>query len=205
MIESKDKKHLNVLKELNLGGKIRGLRLKKGLTLKDVSEKTGFSTALLSQIENNIVSPPISTLWKVAQALDVKLTYFFQQSPVEHQDYFIVRKGKGKSIFRHESRYAITYSSLGYGKEDRKMDPYIAQFTGEEEPMEALGHDGEEFLYVLKGRIHLTYGDRVIILEEGDSIYYDSRVMHMARGSADTVLLAVVYTGKSNSKEGRKN
>jgi len=195
MIESKDKKHRDVLKELDLGGKIRGLRLKKGMTLKDVSEKTGFSTALLSQIENSIVSPPISTLWKISQALDAKLTYFFQQSPVEQQDYFVVRKGKGKSVFRQESRYAINYHSLGYGKEDRKMDPYLVQFTGEEEPMEALGHDGEEFLYVLQGRIHLTYGDKTIILEEGDSIYYDSRVIHKAEGIPGTTLLAVLYRG----------
>jgi len=189
------KRHRNAVEELDLGGKIRRLRLKKGMTLKDVSEKTGFSTALLSQIENSIVSPPISTLWKISQALDVKLTFFFQESPVEHQDYFLVRKGKGKSVFRQESRYAINYYSLGYGKEDRKMDPYLVRFTGEEEPMEALGHDGEEFLYVLQGRVHLTYGDKTIILEEGDAIYYDSRVIHKAVGIPGTVLLAVLYRG----------
>ena len=67
-----------------------------------------------------------------------------------------------------------------------------------------MGHVGEEFLYVLKGELELTYGDKTIILKEGDAIYYDSRVMHMARGSAGTLLLAVLYTGRSNSKEGRK-
>ena len=189
------KRYRNAVEELNLGGKIRRLRLEKGMTLKDVSEKTGFSTALLSQIENGIVSPPISTLWKISQALGVKLSFFFQESPVERRDYFLVRKGEGKPVFRQESRYAITYYSLGYGKEDRKMDPYLVQFTGEEEPMEALGHDGEEFLYVLRGRVHLTYGDKTINLEEGDAIYYDSQVIHKAEGKPGTVLLAVLYRG----------
>ena len=201
MANIKEKKQKGILKELDLGGKIRELRLKRRMTLKDISERTGFSTALLSQIENNIVSPPISTLWKIAQALDVKLTYFFQQSPIEQQDYFIVRRGQGKPVFRQESRYSITYFSLGYGKEGRKMDPFLIEFSGREEPTEPWGHEGEEFLYVLKGRMELTYGDKVIILEEGDSIYYDSRVSHKAEAPEGTVVLAVLYRGAKGSTE----
>jgi len=197
----KGKKQKDVLKELDLGGKIRDLRQKRGMTLKDISEKTGFSTALLSQIENNIVSPPISTLWKIAQALEVKLTYFFQTSPVEQQDYFVVRKGKGKPVFRQESRFAIKYLSLGYGKEGRRMDPFLIEFSGKEEEMEPLAHEGEEFLYVIKGKLKLTYGDKLIILEEGDSIYYDSRVSHKADASPGTMLLAVLYRGDKRETE----
>ena len=205
MANIKGEKQRGILKELDLGGKIRELRLKRRMTLKDISERTGFSTALLSQIENNIVSPPISTLWKIAQALDAKLAYFFQQSPIEQQDYFIVRGGQGKPVFRQESRYSITYFSLGYGKEGRKMDPFLIEFSGREEPTEPLGHEGEEFLYVLKGRVELTYGDKTITLEEGDAIYYDSRVMHKAEGAAGTVLLAVLCIGKPGSKEDPQN
>ncbi len=201
MANIKGKKQKDVLKELDLGGKIRDLRQKRGMTLKDISERTGFSTALLSQIENNIVSPPISTLWKIAQALDVKLTYFFQTSPLEQQDYFVVRKGQGKPVFRQESRFAITYFSLAYGKEGRKMDPFLIEFSGEEEEMEPLGHEGEEFVYVLKGKLELTYGDKLIILEEGDSIYYDSRVSHKADAAPGTVLLAVLYRGDKRETE----
>ncbi len=197
----KGKKQKDVLKELDLGGKIRELRQKRGMTLKDISERTGFSTALLSQIENNIVSPPISTLWKIAQALDVKLTYFFQTSPMEQQDYFVVKKGQGKPVFRQESRFAITYLSLAYGKEGRKMDPFLIEFSGEEKEMEPLAHEGEEFLYVLKGRLELTYGDKTIILEEGDSIYYDSRVSHKADAPPGTQILAVLYRGDKRDVE----
>ncbi len=201
MANIKGKKQKDVLRELDLGGKIRELRQKRGMTLKDISERTGFSTALLSQIENNIVSPPISTLWKIAQALDVKLTYFFQTTPLEQQDYFVVRKGQGKPVFRQESRFAINYFSLGYGKEGRKMDPFLIEFSGKEEEMEPLGHEGEEFIYVLKGKLELTYGDKVIILEEGDSIYYDSRVSHKAEAPPGTVLLAVLYRGDKREAE----
>jgi len=196
--QTKGKRHKDVLKELNLGGKIRDLRVEKGLTLKQVSEKTGFSTALLSQIENNIVSPPISTLWKIAEALDVKLTYFFQQVPIEKKDYFIVRKGNAKPVFRHESRFTHTYYSLGYGKEARKMDPFLVEFSGEEEHTEPMSHGGEEFIYVLKGKMELIYGEKHIILNEGDSIYFDSRVAHAAKGDAGSLIIAVLY------REGRE-
>ena len=197
MTLDKDRNQQDVLKELNLGGKIRELRLKNRMTLKDISEKSGFSTALLSQIENNIVSPPISTLWKIAQALNVKLTYFFQQTPKEKADYFVVRKGKGKPVFRHESRYSLSYYSLGYGKEGRRMDPYMIEFTGEEENEEPLGHEGEEFLYVIKGRMKLIYANTQIVLEEGDSIYHDPRIMHKVEAYPGTEVLAVFYIGNS--------
>ena len=78
-MEKREKRQRDVLERLNLGGKIKALRRRKGYTLKDVSERTGFSTALLSQIENNIVSPPISTLWRIAEVLETKLHYFFQE------------------------------------------------------------------------------------------------------------------------------
>lgn len=193
--KTRGKRHKDVLKELNLGGKIRELRVKKDLTLKEISEKTKFSTALLSQIENNMVSPPISTLWKIAEALDVKLSYFFQQAPVEMREYFLLRRGEGKPVFRHESRFAHTYYSLGYGKEGRRMDPFIVEFSGGEEHMEPMSHEGEEFVYVLKGGMELVYGEKSILLEEGDSIYFDSRVAHAARGDAGTIVLAVLYRG----------
>ncbi len=181
------------LKELNIGGKIRDLRLKRGYTLRDVSQLTGFSTALLSQIENNVVSPPISTLWKIAEALGVKIGYFFQDTPKEGEDYALVRKGKGKPVARRETYPNLTFYSLAFGKLNRRMDPFLVVFEKNEEGTRPVSHEGEEFIYVLEGSLKMTLGDREIVLEEGDSIYYDSRISHCVEGKRGTKFLAIVW------------
>ncbi len=182
-----------VVKELDIGGKIKKLRMEKGLTLRDVSKKTGFSTALLSQIENNVVSPPISTLWKIAEALDVKIGYFFQETPKEGQDYCIVRAGQGKPMARRETYPNLSFYSLAFGKIDRKMDPFLVVFDRDEEIKEPMSHEGEEFLYILEGSLDIQLGDTFITLNEGDSIYYDSRISHCAAGKKGTKFIAVLW------------
>ncbi len=181
-----------VLKELNIGGKIRELRLKKGYTLKDLSKITGFSTALLSQIENNVVSPPISTLWKIAEALEVKIGYFFQETPEEGVDYTLVRKGQGKPVSRRETYPNVTFYSLAFGKFNRKMDPFLVVLDKDEKGMVPISHEGEEFLYILEGNLKLVLGNTELELESGDSVYYDSRVPHYIEGKRGTKFLAVV-------------
>ncbi len=69
------------IKEIPVGEKIKILREKKGLSLKDVADRAGFSTALISQMENHLVSPSLGTLIKLAKALDVKVGDFFGESP----------------------------------------------------------------------------------------------------------------------------
>ena len=71
------------MSEYNIGAKIKELRRAKKLTLQDVANETGFSTALISQIENNNVSPPIATLSKIAGFFDVKIGHFFTENEEE--------------------------------------------------------------------------------------------------------------------------
>ncbi len=199
MNSQKDRKSL--IEALNIGGEIRKIRKEKGYTLKELAQKTGFSTALLSQIENNVVSPPISTLWIIANALDIRLAHFFQQTPMNNQDYFIVRKGKGRMMTRQESQMVLTYESLGFGKNDRAIEPFIIHFKGEEdrEAQEPMSHTGEEFLYVLSGEVHMEYGDQLFVLEPGDSILFESVVPHKIYGSEESTALVVIFRGRRES------
>ena len=75
---------------LNLGNKIRNLRKQRALTLQEVSDLTGLSKPLLSQIENNIAAPPIATLIKISTALGVKISHFFRDQ--EMNDRIVVVK-----------------------------------------------------------------------------------------------------------------
>ena len=181
---------------INIGEKIRALRLQRGETLKDVSQETGLSTALLSQIENNIVSPPISTLLRIAEALNVKIGYFFQETELEKKEYVVVRAGERKPVFREGSRYGYSYKSLAPGKSDRNMEPFFVHFTKEKMADEEIFcHDGEEFLYILKGTIEYLVGGEKIVLQEGDALYLGANVPHKGQivGSEDAYAIAVFH------------
>ncbi len=195
---SPQKSRKSLIEALNIGGEIRKLRKEKGYTLKELAQRTGFSTALLSQIENNVVSPPISTLWIIANALEIRLAHFFQQTPLNEQDYFIVRKGKGRLMTRKESQMILTYESLGYGKEDRTMEPLIIHFKGDEDRVDqdTMSHTGEEFLYVLSGEVSVEYGDQHFVLYPGDSILFESVVPHKVYGQKGSTALVVIYRGR---------
>src|SRR5450631_3330085 len=95
------------MREFNIGAKIKKLRLSKKLTLQAVAKETGFSPALISQIENNNVSPPIATLSRIAKFFDVKIGVFFTEDEEECR-YEIVHANDLKSIPKVITRVGTT-------------------------------------------------------------------------------------------------
>ncbi|MBW1974993.1 MAG: helix-turn-helix transcriptional regulator [Deltaproteobacteria bacterium] len=183
------------VKALKIGTKIRELRTKHHYTLQDLADKTGLSKPFLSQIENNHVIPPIATLLKLARALEVTLSYFFQDE-VTTQKVSITRKNERIRVQRrpHHGKEDVSYiyESLETKKRDKHMEPFYVEFPliGVEE-MNFTTHEGEEFLYVLEGKVEFRSVDTVEVLEEGDSIYLDSSISHGFRGIGDKPAKAV--------------
>lgn len=186
-----------VLERLNLGGKIKELRKQRGLTLKELAEKTGFSPALLSQVENNLVSPSISTLWNFAEALGLKIGYFFQQEGVDGEDYVLTPAGRGTRIYRNELTSAVPWEDLAFGLEDRNMSPFLVRcekdcrLSGGE-----VTYEGEEFLLVMDGALVVEYGEQRFDLGPGDSMYYNAQIPHRIEASRGSRFLAVVFEGQ---------
>lgn len=183
-----------VLEKLNLGGKIKELRKQRGMTLKELAEKTGFSPAMLSQVENNLVSPSISTLWNFAEALGLKIGYFFQQEAVEKEDYVFTRAGRGARVYRNELPHNLPYQDLAFGLDDRNMSPFLIEC---DEPCEfsikGVTYEGEEFLYVIEGRLTLHYGEKRFQMGPGDSIYYNAQLPHRIKADRGTRVLTVLF------------
>ncbi len=175
------------LKQLGIGKKIRELRQKQGLTIQEVSERTGLSKGLISQIENEQVSPPISTLLKISNALNVELSYFFQEGKPEKK-ITVVRKNErivsGRRGIKGNINIGYTYELLAPEKIHKHMEPFIVTFDPKErDEVIMFNHDGEEFHYVLEGRVEMiTDIEDPIVLEEGDSLYFDSSIPHGFRG-----------------------
>lgn len=189
------------VKALKLGAKIRELRIKNRYTLQDLAVKTGLSKPFLSQIENDHVVPPIATLIKLARALNVSLSYFFQDETTT-QKISITRRNERIRIERRphherEGMVSYIYESLETKKRDKHMEPFYVEFPPiSVEEMNFTTHEGEEFLYILEGKVEFRTVDRVEILEEGDSIYLDSSISHAFRcvGDKPAKAVAVIWS-----------
>jgi len=187
---------------LELGKNIRSLRIQKALTLQNLSDLTGLSKPLLSQIENDIAAPPIATLLKIARALGVHIGYFFQDNRVAER-ISVVRRDEQHNVVDHSrasaSEVGYRYRLLVHSMPDRQMEPFLVEIEPRSEnELVFYNHAGEEFLYVLAGSLEYRGGDRTIVLGPGDSLYFDSQIPHAVRGlrGKKARVLAVIYSAR---------
>jgi len=182
---------------LKVGEGVKETREKKGLSLQDISQRTGLEPELLMGIEKGEISPPLGTVIKLAKALEMKIGHFI--SGAENLPCTIVRKNDRKLVSRYDSKksgkYGYEFYSLAPYKRDRHMEPFLVTLEPSDIDEERSTHDGQEFIYVLEGTMEVRLGEEVHLLKPGDAIYYDSTVPHLVkcRGKDKTRILAVLY------------
>lgn len=187
------------VKELNLGQKIRRLRQHSRLTLQELSDLSGLSKPLLSQIENDQVIPPIATLLKIAKGLKVGIHYFFEEEE-DRRKFVLVRNNEAKSSRRRSGNDApqnYLYNSLAPGMRQKSMEPFLVEFEpGEWDDSMFYSHEGEEFIYLLEGELEFHFGSELMVLKGGDSIYYNSSEPHgyVSLGNKIAKAVAVVFS-----------
>ncbi len=183
--------------EVKVGEKIKELRESRGLTLQEIADKTGFSTAYLSQIENHLISPPLGAIMKIANSLEIEIGRLFNQT--NKAPFTIVRKDERMPTSRVASkegvRYGYSYESLAPDKINRKMEPFLVSLEPDSKKGVPYNHEGEEFLFVLEGKVEIHLGAYTDTLEPGDSIYYDSTVPHRVSCAEDkpAKIIAVIH------------
>ncbi len=184
------------MSEYNIGPKLKTLRLARKLTLQAVARETGFSPALISQIENNNVSPPIATLSRIAKFFDVKIGMFFTEDEKKYK-YEVVRKDERREVppvaSPAGSRHGNSCESLAPRKQNKKMEPFIITLNDTVSEYTTFSHEGEKFLFVLKGTVDIILDDECITLGEGDSIYFDATIEHrfLSRDGCEVKILSV--------------
>ena len=185
---------------VNMGERVRKVRKRRGLSLQDISQRTDIDIYMLSRIEEGVVTPPLGTVIRLAKALDMKMGYFI--SGEENKAYTIVRRDDRRVVARYDSKkgkqYGYEYESLAPHKKDRHMEPFLVTLEPAQTEEERSTHDGQEFIFVLQGRMEVRLGREIHILEPGDAIYYDSTVPHLVKchGEENTRILAVLYAEK---------
>ncbi len=160
-----------------VGGTIRKLRQERAWTLEELSSRCGLSVGFLSQVERGLSSLSVASLKTVTDALDVPLAQFFSLPDTDRPA--ITKAGEPHYVMRIGSS-EITYSMLSGARPNRTMEAFIAEYPPDYVPP-VLPHEGEEFAYVLSGKILLVFEDEEHVLEPGDSFQIDSNRPHTVR------------------------
>jgi transcriptional regulator with XRE-family HTH domain len=176
--------------EMAVAERLKQLRTEKGLTLSQLASAAGCSAAFLSRLENHRISVPIASLERLALALGVSISVFFENT-AETLPLVLCRRGTGARSLLRGSR-GFPFESLAGRKMGKLMEPIIVEVTPKKPAPKPRPHAGEEFDYILEGECDLIYGRQRIRLRRGDAVYYDARVPHMAVAVKNTVCRILV-------------
>lgn len=156
---------------MDIGGRIRQLRVKNNLTLEELASRTELTKGYLSQLENNTASPSVMTLEDIVEALGTDMSTFFREEknvPVRFgsEDYFVDEKEGAVTTYIVPNAQANAMEpvilELEQGKRSQTIEPF----------------EGEEFGYVLSGRITIEFEDEKVVVKKGETFYLHGNRSH---------------------------
>jgi len=185
---------------MNIGERVKTLREERNISLADLSERTGLKEKDIVKIEEGALIPGLAPLVKISRVMGVRPGTFLDDC--ENIGPVVTRSGDTIEATRFSSREKgdeadMTFRALAHNKAGRHMEPFMIDVeSGSSKHVKLSSHEGEEFIYVMNGSVEIRYGKDKIVLDRGDSIYYDSAVPHHVHtaGEEKAKILALVYT-----------
>lgn len=175
-----------------IAARLSGLREAVGLSQEELAAKLRVATDLVAGYEKGEGEIPVSYLMEVAHVCGVNLTSILSGSDARLSHYSVVRSGQGLSVRRRKD---YDYWSLASNFNGRRMEPFVVRVPPKEpDQLSFTSHKGQEFIYMLEGRLELHLDDKVEVLAAGDSVYFSSRIPHALRGldGKDAVFIDVL-------------
>lgn len=162
---------------INLGLRIKELRIKRGLSHAELAKLVGVSPSTVSQVEANIIYPSLPALLKMAEVLSVQITALFQQA-IESEKRIIFPSAEAVGVgFRDLPKGSVEGKLLTPPDFDAKMEPYIIEIEPNRDlPSHFFVHKGEEMGYVLSGKLRVSLNKAMYTLRAGDVIYLTSEM-----------------------------
>jgi transcriptional regulator with XRE-family HTH domain len=157
----------------SLGNRLHAMREARDWTLEELANHTGLSKAYLSRLEGGDRQPSIAALLSIAKAFGVSIAALFEQ-PDEMAECVIIRGGSAPA----QAANGLSYLPLSSSTKPFNLHPIGVTVPANRPGSETYQHDGEEWLYVMSGRLGLTVDGKLHILAAGDSAHFDSRLAH---------------------------
>jgi transcriptional regulator with XRE-family HTH domain len=163
-----------------IAARLRGLRDVLELTEQEVAESCNLTVEEYQAMESGTKDISVSALQMIARRYDITLDVLMFGEEPKMSSYFLTRAGKGVSVERSK---AYKYEALASGFRDSKIDPFIVTVEPKDdnEPLHLNSHTGQEISYILEGRLLVNLAGKEIILNPGDSLYFDSLQPHGMR------------------------
>lgn len=176
-----------------IASRIRDLREIAGLSEETLAAELGVTVETYKEYESGNTDIPIGFLYEAAGRFGVELTAILTGEDPKLHTYCLVRKNKGVSVSR---RIPYKYQSLAYKFINKKAEPFLVTVEpGNDDVVHFNSHPGQEFNYVLEGTLMIYIDGHQLILNEGDSLYFDSNYSHgmKALDGKPAKFLAVIF------------
>ena len=173
-----------------IGSHIRRLRRLERLTLQNVADKCGYTKSLLSKIETGKTVPPMSTLVKVAEALNTNIAALMAEG--ENLDCVFIPVDRNDKPVPTESGYAVLPRAVEF--KQKKMQPFLFSIRPEDLSDKPNSHPGEEFIFILEGSMEFRVGEKTYTMGPKDSIFFSSLREHfIAKVLSDQVIYLNIF------------
>jgi quercetin dioxygenase-like cupin family protein len=176
--------------EKSFGTKMKQLRQVRKISLEHLANKTGFSQRYLKEIEEGMAIPPVSAVIQIAKALSIDSGSFLSAEEQKASE-----KRRKESFYKRTQAYS--YKTLTPDAETKHMKAFLVTIDPRQDhKMVEYKHEGEEFIYVLKGEVEVMVGENQNLLKKNETLHFDSGITHKLRNPSDhkTLLLVVLYT-----------
>jgi transcriptional regulator with XRE-family HTH domain len=168
------------------------------MTLARLAAATGLTKSYLSKIQNSRKLPPIATLSRIAQALGTGIGSFFGDILNQSEGASVVRKSERLPVVRGGTAFGYDYVSLAHDRLVKRMEPFVFTFPSKIDRHVFFDHGGEEFVFILSGKVIFQVGDERWALVKGDSIYFDAAIPHRGWSvGRDATALVVIHSAQS--------
>ena len=176
---------------MDLGNKIRELRLKKNYTQEDLANRCELTKGYISQLENNHTSPSITTLSEILEVLGTNLADFFYEDKMEK----IVFTRLDQSDKKFEE-YEITW--LIPTSQQHNMEPILITIDKEGQTIEDSPHEGQEFGYVLEGEVVVVVGGKSHVCKKGETFYFTTDKNHYIKNAKEKLAKVIWVSSPPN-------
>lgn len=165
---------------MKIGSKLKQLRIKQALTLEELASRSELTKGFLSQVERDLTSPSISTLEDILEALGTTLADFFKETKDEQivfkeQDYFVDK----------QEEYTISW--IVPNAQKNEMEPILLELLEDGKSQEINPHGGQEFGYILSGKVTLVCGNKKVTLKKGETFYIKGDETHYLLNDSKSV------------------
>lgn len=162
-----------------IGIKVKKARLEQGLKLIDVARISGISQGMVSKIENAQVSTSLETLSRLCDAIGLPISKLFNEYDRQDGAAQFTKAGQGLEVVRRGTDKGHTYQLLTYKRGSKtSFEPFMVTMDDLSEVFPTFSHPGEEFIYIVEGKLVYRHGNRLYEMSEGDSLTFDGEVPH---------------------------